>query len=93
MFQALIGPIASLAGTFLEKKVTEQKAKATLAQTEAEAKAEIMKTAATHDSKWELIMAGVHENQHQRRNRNRDCADPGGVGFHSGHGRSGQKRL
>ena len=25
--------------------------------TEAEAKAEIMKTAATHDSKWELIMA------------------------------------
>ena len=57
MLQALIGPIATLAGTFLEKKVTEQKAKATLAQTEAEAKAEIMKTAATHDSKWELIMA------------------------------------
>ena len=57
MLQALIGPIASLAGSFLEKKVTEQKAKATLAQTEAEAKAEIMKTAATHDSKWELIMA------------------------------------
>ena len=52
MFQALIGPLTSLAGTFLEKKVTEQKAKATLAQTEAEAKAEIMKTAATHDSKW-----------------------------------------
>ena len=57
MFQALIGPIASLAGTFLEGQVTESKAKATLAQTEAEAKAEIMKTAATHDSKWELIMA------------------------------------
>ena len=35
----------------------QAKAKATLAQTEAEAKAEIMKTAATHDSKWELIMA------------------------------------
>ena len=57
MFQALIGPIASLAGTFLEGQVTKSKAKATLAQTEAEAKAEIMKTAATHDSKWELIMA------------------------------------
>ena len=40
MLQALIGPLANLAGTFLEKKVTEQKAKATLAQTEAEAKAE-----------------------------------------------------
>ena len=49
--------IASLAGSFLEGQVSKQKAKATLAQTEAEAKAEIMKTAATHDSKWELIMA------------------------------------
>lgn len=57
MFQALIGPLASLAGTFLEGQVSKTKAKATLAQTEAEAKAEIMKTAATHDSKWELIMA------------------------------------
>jgi hypothetical protein len=57
LFQALIGPIASLAGTFLEGQVTKSKAKATLAQTEAEAKAEILKTAATHDSKWELIMA------------------------------------
>lgn len=57
MFQALIGPIASLAGTFLEGQVTKSKAKANLAQTEAEAKAEILKTAATHDSKWELIMA------------------------------------
>ena len=62
MLQALIGPIANLAGTFLEKKVTEQKAKATLAQTEAEAKAEIMKTAATHDSKWEIIMAQGTQN-------------------------------
>lgn len=57
MWTALISPIASLAGTFLEGQVTKSKAKATLAQTEAEAKAEIMKTAATHDSKWELIMA------------------------------------
>lgn len=57
MFQALIGPIASLAGSFIEGQVSKQKAKATLAQTEAEAKAEVLKTAATHDSKWELIMA------------------------------------
>ena len=48
MFQALIGPIASLV-PFVEGQVSKQKAKATLAQTEAEAKAEIMKTAATHD--------------------------------------------
>lgn len=57
MFQALIGPIASLASSFVEGQISKSKAKATLAQTEAEAKAEIMKTAATHDSKWELIMA------------------------------------
>lgn len=57
MINALIGPLASLAGSFLEGQVSKQKAKATLAQTEAEAKAEVMKTAAQHDSKWELIMA------------------------------------
>ena len=51
MFQALLGPLSSLAGSFLEGQISKQKAKATLAQTEAEAKAEIMKTAATHDSK------------------------------------------
>ena len=38
MLQALIGPIASLAGSFVEGQVSKQKAKATLAQTEAEAK-------------------------------------------------------
>jgi hypothetical protein len=57
MWTALIGPLSSLAGTFLEGQVSKQKAKANLAQTEAEAKAEVLKTAATHDSKWELIMA------------------------------------
>ena len=57
MWTALIGPLSSLAGTFLEGQVSKQKAKANLAQTEAEAKAEVLKTAATHDSKWELIMS------------------------------------
>lgn len=57
MWTALISPIASLASSVIEGQVSKQKAKSHLAQTEAEAKAEIMKTAATHDSKWELIMA------------------------------------
>jgi len=57
MWTALISPLASLAGTFLEGQVSKSKAKANLAQTEAETKAEIMKNAALHDSKWELIMA------------------------------------
>jgi|TARA_R110000796_G_C14566692_1_gene435374 hypothetical protein len=56
MFQ-LLSPIISLGSSYLEGQVTKQKSKATLAQTEAEAKAEILKTAATHESKWELIMA------------------------------------
>lgn len=42
----LLGVVGNLAQTFLEGKVQKEKAKS-----------EIMKTAAQHDSKWELIMA------------------------------------
>ena len=62
MFQALIGPISELAGSFMQGQINKQKAKATLAQTKAAAEAEIMKTAATHDSKWEIIMAQGTQN-------------------------------
>jgi hypothetical protein len=62
MLQAIVGPLAGLASSFVEGQVSKQKAKSHLAQTEAEAKAEIMKTAATHDSKWELIMAESTKN-------------------------------
>jgi hypothetical protein len=61
-FQALIGPISELAGSFMQSQIEKQKAKATLAQTKAAAEAEIMKTAATHDSKWEIIMAQGTQN-------------------------------
>ena len=62
MFQALIGPISELAGSFMQSQIEKQKAKATLAQTKAAAEADIMKTAATHDSKWEIIMAQGTQN-------------------------------
>ena len=62
MFQALIGPISELAGSFMQSQIEKQKAKATLAQPKAAAEAEIMKTAATHDSKWEIIMAQGTQN-------------------------------
>ena len=62
MFQALIGPISELAGSFMQGQINKQKAKATLAQPKAEAEAEIMRTAATHDSKWEIIMAQGTQN-------------------------------
>ena len=42
----LLGVVGSLAQTFLEGKVEKEKAKS-----------ERMKTAAQHDSKWEMIMA------------------------------------
>ena len=42
----LLGVVGSLAQTFLEGKVEKEKAKS-----------EIMKTAAQHDSRWELIIA------------------------------------
>ena len=42
----LLGVVGSLAQTFLEGKVEKEKDKS-----------EIMKTAAQHDSKWEMIMA------------------------------------
>lgn len=57
MWTALIGPVAELAGTFLKGKIDKQKAKSTVQIAEAEAKATVMKEAALHDSKWELIMA------------------------------------
>ena len=62
MFQAFIGPISELAGSFMQGQIEKQKAKANLAQTKAAAEAEIMKTAAPHDSKWEIIMAQGTQN-------------------------------
>ena len=53
----ILSPLINLGSTIIEGQINKSKDKATLAQTEAEAKAEVMKTAATHDSKWELIMA------------------------------------
>jgi hypothetical protein len=47
----LLGVVGNLAQTFLEGKVEKEKAKS-----------EIMKTAAQHDSKWELIMAESTQN-------------------------------
>jgi len=57
VIQALIGPIASLAGSWMEKKVSEQKGKSAVAIAKAEAEAEVMKVAATHEAGWEKIMA------------------------------------
>ena len=57
MIQALIGPITELAGGWLKGKVNAQAAAANLKLVEAEAKATIMKSAATSEAEWEKIMA------------------------------------
>ena len=62
MLQALIGPIASLAGGWLEAKTTKQAADAKLKLTEAEAKAKIMLSEHTSVADWERIMAEGSQN-------------------------------
>jgi hypothetical protein len=57
MIQALLPVVGELAGSWLKGKTAEKAAKSQVKIAKAEAEAEVMKTAATHDSKWELIMA------------------------------------
>jgi hypothetical protein len=57
MLQALIGPLTELAGGWLKGKADAQAAAANLKLVEAEAKAAIMKSAATSEAEWEKIMA------------------------------------
>jgi hypothetical protein len=62
MIQAFIGPIASLAGSWMESKVEQTKAKGVVAKAKAEAEAQVMVTAATHEAGWEKIMAQASDN-------------------------------
>jgi len=57
MLQSLIGPIANLAGSWLDAKSQAQAASAKLKLTEAEAKAKIMLSKETSVADWERIMA------------------------------------
>ena len=62
MIQALLGPIASLATSWIEAKTTKQSAEAKLKLTEAEAKAKIMLSEKTSVADWERIMAQGTQN-------------------------------
>ena len=57
MIQALIGPIASLAGTWLEGKVEKTKAETGAKVAKAKAEATIMEKKATGEIDWDLEMA------------------------------------
>ena len=57
MLQALIGPISSLAGTWLNGKVEEKKAQAATKVAIAQAEAVVMLKKATGEIDWDLKMA------------------------------------
>ena len=62
MLQALIGPIGNLASSWLQGKADAASAAANLKLVEAEAKATIMKSAATSEAEWEKLMAEGTQN-------------------------------
>ena len=57
MIQALIGPVANLAGSWLQGKADKNAAAAELKLTEAKAKAQILLSKETSVADWERIMA------------------------------------
>jgi hypothetical protein len=57
MWTALVGPIADLAGTWLNGKVEKQKAKNEVAVATAKAEAVVMQKKATGEIDWDLKMA------------------------------------
>lgn len=57
MIQALIPAITELAGGWLKGKAEQKAAESRAKVAKAEAEAEVMKVAATHEAGWEKIMA------------------------------------
>ena len=57
MIATIFGPLTELASGWLKGKADAQAAKANLKLVEAEAKATIMKSAATSEAEWEKLMA------------------------------------
>ena len=55
MIQAFIGPIASLAGTWLNGKVETKAAETKVKVAKAEAEAQIMLSRATSEADWEKL--------------------------------------
>ena len=62
MWQALIGPASDLLGGWLKSKAETTAAETRAKVAKAEAEAEVMKVAATHEAGWEKIMAQGSQN-------------------------------
>ena len=66
MWTALIGPIANIAGSWMDGKVEQTKAKAATNVAKAKAEAVIMEKKATGEIDWDLEMAkGSHSSFHE----------------------------
>ena len=62
MIQSLIGPLTSLAGTWLNGKVETKAAETRAMVAKSEAEAQIMLSRATSEADWEKIMAQGSQN-------------------------------
>ena len=62
MIQALLGPVANLAGNWLQGKADKSAAQAKLKLVEAESKAKILLSKETSTADWERIMAEGTQN-------------------------------
>ena len=62
MIGQLLGPVANLAGTWLNGKVEEKAAQNKVKVAKAEAEAQIMVSAATSEAEWDRIMANASAN-------------------------------
>jgi len=57
MWTSLLGPVASIVGSFVESRVEKQKGKTKVAVAKAEAEAEVYKQTALQEGNWDKIMA------------------------------------
>ena len=62
MLTALIGPIANLAGSWMESKVEKVKAEGQAKVAQAKAKAVVAEKVATGEVEWEKSMADATDN-------------------------------
>ena len=62
MIQALIGPIANLASSWMDNRAEQTKSKGHIAKAKAEAEAKVLVSSATSVAEWEKIMAQASDN-------------------------------
>ena len=62
MIGALIGPLTSLVGSWMDQKTEVQRSKASVARIKAESEAAVLVSASTSQADWEKLMAQGSQN-------------------------------